>query len=129
MGFYEKYLLPKLLNLAMKSPEMTDLRRALIPRARGRVLELGIGSGLNLPFYARGVQVTGVDPSLELQAYARDVAADHDVDVTFIAESAESLPFERHYFDTAVVTWSLCTIGDPDATLAEVRRYSNLSAN
>ncbi|MEX0942471.1 MAG: class I SAM-dependent methyltransferase [Pseudomonadales bacterium] len=122
MGFYEKYLLPKLLNLAMKSPDMTGLRRELVPRARGRVLELGIGSGLNLPFYSRGVQVIGVDPSLELQAYARDIAADQGLDVSFLAQSAESLPFENHYFDSVVITWTLCTIGDPEVTLGEVRR-------
>jgi len=122
MGLYEKYLLPKLLNLAMKAPDMTRLRSQLIPQAEGHVLELGIGSGLNLPFYQRGVRVTGVDPSLELQAYARDVAADTAIDVEFIADSAESLPFEDQTFDSAVITWTLCTIPRPDAALAEVRR-------
>ena len=122
MGLYEKYLLPKLLNLAMKSPDMTRIRAALIPHATGRVLELGIGSGLNLPFYADGVAVTGVDPSLELQAYARDVAAESGVDVDFVAESAEALPFDNNSFDSAVITWTLCTIPDPDRALAEVRR-------
>ncbi|MEX2327386.1 MAG: class I SAM-dependent methyltransferase [Pseudomonadales bacterium] len=122
MGFYEKYLLPKLLNLAMKSPDMTGLRRELVPRARGRVLELGVGSGLNLPFYSRGVQIIGVDPSLELQTYAREIAADQGLDVSFLAQSAESLPFESDYFDSVVITWTLCTIADPEAAMAEVRR-------
>lgn len=122
MGLYEKYLLPRLLNMAMKSPEFARLRRELVPEATGRVLELGIGSGLNLPFYQRGVQVTGIDPSLELQNYAREVALTHSVDVEFVSQSAEILPFEDASFDSAVVTWTLCSIGDPLSALNEVRR-------
>ena len=122
MGFYERYLLPKLLNLAMQAPAMTRLRSQLIPQAHGRVLELGIGSGLNLPFYDKDVQVIGVDPSLELQVYAREIAKDQNLDVSFVAESAERLPFEDNYFDSAVITWTLCTIQDPAAALREVRR-------
>ena len=122
MGFYYKYLLPKLLNLAMKAPEMTRLRRELVPLATGRVLEIGVGSGLNLPFYAQQVHVTGVDPSLELQAYAREIAQDAKLAVEFLAVSAEAIPLADNIFDTAVITWSLCTIPDPDAALREVRR-------
>ena len=122
MGFYDKYLLPKLLNLAMKAPEMTRLRRDLVPLATGRVLEIGVGSGLNLPFYDRNVHVTGVDPSLELQAYAREIARDGKLDVEFLAVGTEAIPLEDKIFDTAVITWSLCTIPDPDAALREVRR-------
>ncbi len=122
MGFYERYLLPRLLNLAMKSPDMRRLRQQLIPEAGGHILELGIGSGLNLPYYERGVSVIGVDPSLELQAYARDVAEANAVDVEFVADSAERLPFSDNSFDSAVITWTLCTIPDPDLAIAEVRR-------
>ena len=122
MGFYDKYLLPKLLNLAMKAPEMTRLRRELVPLATGRVLEIGVGSGLNLPFYAQQVHVTGVDPSLELQAYAREIAQEAKLAVEFLAVSAEAIPLADNIFDTAVITWSLCTIPDPDAALREVRR-------
>ncbi|MCB1692498.1 MAG: class I SAM-dependent methyltransferase [Pseudomonadales bacterium] len=122
MGLYEKYLLPKLLNMAMKSPDMTRIREQLVPLAGGKVLELGVGSGLNLPFYRAGTKVTGVDPSLELQAYAREVAHKHRVDVEFVAQSAESLDFADNSFDSVVVTWTLCTIPDPAAALAEVRR-------
>jgi ubiquinone/menaquinone biosynthesis C-methylase UbiE len=122
MGIYERYLLPKLLNLVMQSPEMMGLRRQLIPMAEGRVLELGIGSGLNLPFYRDDVQVTGVDPSLELQSYARQIADEHEIDVEFVADSAEHLHFEDKTFDSVVITWTLCTIPDPIAALREVRR-------
>jgi ubiquinone/menaquinone biosynthesis C-methylase UbiE len=120
--FYEKYLLPKLLNMVMKAPEMTRLRRQLVPLATGKVLEVGMGSGLNLPFYAAGVQVTGVDPSLELQAYAREIAAGAHMDVEFLAVGAEDIPLPDNSFDSAVITWTLCTIPDPDAALSEVRR-------
>lgn len=122
MGFYDRYLLPRLLNMAMKSPDFARLRGELIPEAEGRVLELGIGSGLNLPFYRKGVHVTGVDPSLELQAYARDVASAHAVDVEFVGESAETLPFDDRSFDTAVITWTLCSIENHRSALEEVRR-------
>ena len=66
MGLYDKYILPKCLNFAMKAPAMTNLRQQLVPLAEGNVLEVGIGSGLNLPFYRDDVNVTGVDPSPEL---------------------------------------------------------------
>lgn len=122
MGYYEKYLLPKLLNMVMKAPEMTRLRRQLVPLATGKVLEVGMGSGLNLPFYAAGVKVTGVDPSLELQAYAREIAAGAAMDVEFLAVGAEDIPLPDNSFDSAVITWTLCTISDPDAALSEVRR-------
>ena len=122
VGFYDKYFLPKILNLAMKAPEMTRLRRQLVPLATGKVLEIGIGSGLNLPFYNKGVQVTGVDPSLELQAYAREVARESQVDIEFLGVGAEAIPLPDKSFDTVVITWSLCTIPDPDAALREVRR-------
>ena len=122
MGIYEKYILPKLLNLAMKSPPMTKLRSKLIPMASGRVLEIGIGSGLNLPHYAPGVQVTGLDPSLELQRYAREVAKESGIDVEFLAESGEQIPADDNSFDNVVMTWTLCTLPAPASALAEIRR-------
>ena len=122
MGIYEKYFLPKLLNLAMKAPAMKALRKRLVPLAEGRVLEVGIGSGLNLPFYNKSVHVTGLDPSLELQAYAREVADHESVDVDFIGLSGEEIPENINSFDTVVMTWTLCTIPDPRKALSEIRR-------
>lgn len=122
MGFYEKYLLPKILNAVMKSPELTNIRAQLVPQATGRVLEVGIGSGLNLPFYQDGVKVTGVDPSTELQVYAREVAERSAVEVDFLSLSGEDLPAEDNYFDSVVITWTLCSIPDPEKALAEIRR-------
>ncbi len=122
MGFYEKYLLPKLLNAVMQSPGISYLRKKQIPMATGKVVEIGIGSGLNIPLYQKDVQVTGVDPSEELQSYARELAADAAIDVEFIAKGAEDIPVADNTFDTAVVTWTLCTIPDPMAALHEIRR-------
>ncbi len=122
MGFYDKYILPKLINAAMKAPDMTRLRKRLVPLAEGNVLEIGVGSGLNLPFYDRSVNVIAVDPSEELQVYARDVASDVGINVEFVAESGETLPLDDNSFDSCVMTWTLCTIPNPTAALAEIRR-------
>lgn len=122
MGLYEKYLLPKLINLVMKSPDFYKLRQQLIPMASGKVIEIGIGSGLNLPFYSPDVQVTGVDPSLELQEYAVEVARESNMAVDFIARGCEEIPVPDNQFDTAVITWTLCSVPDPSLALAEVRR-------
>ncbi len=122
MGIYEKYFLPKLLNAVMKSPDLAALRRQWVPQAEGRVLEVGIGSGLNLPFYSPGVSVYGVDPSAELQVYAREVAQEANLNVEFVTQGCEDLPFGNDYFDSAVVTWTFCTIPDPISAIHEIRR-------
>ena len=87
MGMYQKYIFPKLLNFAMKAPALTKIRSSLLPIAEGKVLEIGIGSGLNLPFYNSDAQITGVDPSTELQAYAQDIAIEQGLKVEFLAQS------------------------------------------
>ena len=122
MGLYEKYLLPKILNCVMKSPDLTEIRAKLVPEANGRVLEVGIGSGLNLPFYAGNVTVVGLDPSVELQDYGREVAARCGVDVDFVNGSGEQIPSEDNDFDSVVITWTLCSIPDPVQALQEIRR-------
>ena len=122
MGLYDKYILPKCLNFAMKAPAMTNLRQQLVPLAEGKVLEVGIGSGLNLPFYKDDVHVTGVDPSPELQVYARHIAKKRGMKVAFLTQGGESLPINDNAFDSVVMTWTLCTIPKPDLALAEIRR-------
>ena len=122
MGIYEKYFLPKMLNMVMKSPDLAQLRKEWVPEAEGRVLEVGIGSGLNLPFYKAGVKVIGVDPSIELQQYALEVAAETDLDVEFLGQPCLDLPLENQSMDSAVVTWTFCTIPQPELALAEIRR-------
>ena len=122
MGIYEKYILPKFLNFAMKAPAMTKLRSRLVPLAEGKVLEIGIGSGLNLPFYSANVQVTGVDPSAELQVYAQDIARERGMNVEFLTRSGEAIPADENSFDSVVMTWTLCTIPEPVKALEEIRR-------
>src|SRR6266545_7796112 len=106
MGFYARYILPRLIELTMRNKEMARLRAAWIPQARGVVLEVGIGSGLNLPFYSSHVQrAYGVDPSVELQRIARERAASIPFEVELFAQSAEApLPLADGTIDTAVLT-------------------------
>ncbi len=125
MSFYQHWILPLLLHLAMKNRELAPYRARLIPEAKGQVIEIGVGSGLNLPAYGAGrvERVVGVDPSPELLAMARKAAAGNAaVPVELLERSAEELPFVDGSFDTAVVTWSLCTIPDPGRALHELRR-------
>lgn len=123
MGFYGKYLLPRILDLAMKNKDTTRVRAAVIPQARGEVLEVGIGSGLNLPFYSPEVKhIFGVDPSLELQKMASKRIAG-PIKVDFIAQSAEEpLPLEAASIDTIVMAWTLCSIPNAAKALQQMRR-------
>lgn len=89
VGLYRRYVLPKIIDLAMRNPETARLRAAWIPHARGQVLEIGIGSGLNLPFYSPDVErVYGVDPSEELQRLAWQRAVGAAMQIEFISQSA-----------------------------------------
>jgi len=124
MAFYAKYVLPRLIDLAMRNKDTTRLRAEWVPRARGEVLEVGIGSGLNLAFYPSEVRrVYGVDPSTELQQMARKRTAGHPLDVGFLSQSAEeSLPLPDRTIDTVVMTWTLCSISDPLKALLQMKR-------
>jgi ubiquinone/menaquinone biosynthesis C-methylase UbiE len=124
VGFYKRHILPRLIELAMKNKEASRLRAACVPKARGEVLEIGIGSGLNLPFYSPEVRrVHGVDPSAELQRLARRRAAERRADVDFILQSAdEPLPFADATMDSVLMTWTLCSIPNAPKALAEMRR-------
>ena len=124
MGLYTKYVLPTLIDLTMRNRETTRLRAEWLPRARGNVLEVGIGSGLNLPFYTSDVQrVLGVDPSAELQNMARKRSATLALNVDFALQSAECpLPIDDTSIDTVVVTWTLCSISKPLQALSEMKR-------
>jgi ubiquinone/menaquinone biosynthesis C-methylase UbiE len=122
MGFYARYILPHVIDVAMRNKETTRLRAAWISHARGGVLEIGIGSGLNLPFYSAQVRhVYAVDPSFELQRMARKRAVGRDVE--FLPQSAEEeLPLANASIDTIVMTWTLCSIPNPAKALQQMRR-------
>lgn len=124
MGIYAKYVLPRFIDLAMRNKDTARLRAEWIPRAHGDVLEVGMGSGLNLAFYSSDVQrVYGVDPSAELQRMARRRTRGRPVKVEFLSQSvAEPLPIPDKSIDTVVVTWTLCSIADPPKALQQMKR-------
>jgi ubiquinone/menaquinone biosynthesis C-methylase UbiE len=123
VNVYEKYLLPWLIHVSMRSKMAMAERRRFIPLASGTVLEVGVGSGLNLPFYGPAVQrLYALDPSRELWKMARKRVRKVAFPVEFLAASAERIPLEDVSADTAVSTWTLCTIPDPLQALSEVRR-------
>jgi ubiquinone/menaquinone biosynthesis C-methylase UbiE len=124
MSFYAKFVLPRIIDVAMRNPETARLRAEWIPKARGQVLEVGIGSGLNLPFYSPEVEcVYGVDPSVELGRLARTRAAASATKVEFLLQSAEQpLPLASASMDTVVLTWTLCSIPNASSALQEMKR-------
>jgi ubiquinone/menaquinone biosynthesis C-methylase UbiE len=118
MAFYHDHVLPCLTHLAMSNRRLVDYRRRVVSKARGRVLEIGVGSGLNLPLYGgQAANVYGIDSSAALLQRAR-----HASRAELIEASAEIIPFENGIFDTVVTTWTLCTIPDVIAALREMRR-------
>jgi SAM-dependent methyltransferase len=123
MGFYSRYVLPRLTHLTMGYAALRPYRARAAGAARGRVLEIGVGSGLNLPFYGDAVdELIGVDPSPGMLALARRAAAASLRKVTLLEYPAETLPLDDRSVDTVVVTWALCSIPDPLAALKEARR-------
>lgn len=124
MGLYARHVLPHIINLAMQNKDATRLRGDWIPQARGAVLEIGVGSGLNLPFYSSKVQtVFAVEPSIKLQKMARKREAPGHIKVEFLSQSAEdALPLPDESMDTIVMTWTLCSIPDAKRALAQMKR-------
>jgi ubiquinone/menaquinone biosynthesis C-methylase UbiE len=122
MGFYQDRILPHLVHLSMRQNTFSAYRRRLVPTAHGRVLEVGIGSGLNLPLYTTAAQrVVGLDTSRRLLSMARQVI-NAEIPTELIEGSAEALPMEDGSLDTVVTTWTLCTIPDVVGALQEMRR-------
>jgi SAM-dependent methyltransferase len=123
-SFYDRHILPRLLGCACSSSPVMRQRQKVVPKASGRVLELGIGLGLNLAFYdpERVASVTGVDPAAELRA--KTLAAPRDPRLVLDVQdgTAEALPFEDRSFDSVVCTFTLCSVHTPAAALAEARR-------
>lgn len=123
MGLYARYVLPRLIESACSQKPLMNLRARYVPDARGRVLEIGIGSGHNLKYYGETVSsVTGIDPAAELTARARDRAKNMHCSVYVIEQSGEVIPAEDEFFDTIVCTWTLCSIPNVYRALNEMRR-------
>lgn len=123
-GIYDRYVLPHLIQCACAAKTLNLKRAELIPQARGTVIEIGCGGGLNFGLYdsARVTRVVGLDPSAQLLRMAQSKAAQASVPIELVEGVGEALPFPDASFDTAVLTFTLCSVGDPAASLGEVRR-------
>ncbi len=123
MGFYQDQILPRLINLAMRHKNLAAYRSRIVPAAEGLVLEIGIGSGLNLPFYSASVrQVIGLEPSPKLLAMADRAGRAGARRFELIEGSAEMIPFGDGSVDTVLTTWTLCSIPAVGQALREMRR-------
>jgi ubiquinone/menaquinone biosynthesis C-methylase UbiE len=124
VGIYEHWILPRVLDFAMRQPPIMKQREKVVPLASGRVLEIGMGSGLNLSYYDKGKleKLWGLEPSEELRELARERARAADIDVEFIGLTGEEIPMDSGQCDSVVVTYTLCTIPDAVRALREMRR-------
>jgi ubiquinone/menaquinone biosynthesis C-methylase UbiE len=123
MGFYEEWIVPPLIDWSMRNKRLRPYRERTAGAAEGRVLDIGIGSGLNLPFYARKArEIFGLDPSLALLARAQSKAPRTQTPVHLLEGSAERIPLADHTIDTVVMTWTGCSIPEICAALEEMRR-------
>ena len=118
MGLYDKYILPKFLNCACGSKPINYQRQKVVPLAKAKVLDIVIGSGLNIPFYNSDQidKVIGIDPSYELIELAKELANDSKASIELVIGSAESIPYPDNFFDTVLVTYTMCTI--PNVAIA-----------
>jgi len=124
VSLWSDRVLPFLIEKAGRSHAILEARQRWVPRAHGAVLEVGVGSGLNLAFYdpTRVTHVVALDPSAPLLARAAPRAADAHVAVELVRGDAEALPYADASFDSIVMTYTLCSIDDPLRALAEIRR-------
>ena len=129
MGLYSKYILPKIINCACGSKPINYQRDKLVPYAKGIVLDIGIGSGLNIPFYNKSNinHLYGLDPSPELLETAMKVAKTHELEIEFLECGAESIPLADNSIDTIVITYTMCTI--PDISLSNAEMFRVLKPN
>ena len=124
MGIYSKYIFPLLLDKVLSTPEMGEYRRRALAPVKGETLEIGFGTGLNLPFYPGAVtKLTGIDSEDMLRGRVRNRVARSQIPVTRMRIDATGrLPFDDHSFDSVVSTLTLCSVSDTAAALAQVQR-------
>jgi ubiquinone/menaquinone biosynthesis C-methylase UbiE len=123
MNFYNEKLLPKLIDFVMSGELFSRERAQVVPQVQGQVLEIGFGSGLNLPYYPRTVTgLYALDPSLEARKLAEKRLAQVSFPVTFIDLKGEEIPLADDSVDTVLSTWTLCTIPGIEQALSEIRR-------
>src|SRR5262249_31286049 len=123
VGLYEERIVPWLIHLSMRQSRLAPYRGRVVSTAIGRVLEVGIGSGLNLPFYGRNVkQVVGLEPSPKLLDMALKAARQAQIPLRLVEGTAETTPIQDRSIDTVVTTWTMCSIPDVERALLEMRR-------
>lgn len=129
MGFYDRHVLPRLLNAAMSAKPISYQRRKVVPRAQGRVLEIGFGAGHNLPYYdANKVErIWALEPSVEMRKRSQERRAASPIALQFIDLPSETIPLDAESADTVLITYTLCTIPDVMAALGEMRRVMKVS--
>ncbi|HEV2651304.1 MAG TPA: class I SAM-dependent methyltransferase [Rhizomicrobium sp.] len=124
MGFYDRHILPRLLNAAMGTKPITYQRKKVVPRAQGRVLEVGFGAGHNLPFYdpAKVELIWALEPAAEMRARAGERAAASPIPLEFLGLPGEQIPLDAESADTVLITYTMCSIPDVMKALGEMRR-------
>jgi len=124
MNYYSKHILPKLIDWTCKQNPNMKQREKVVPWAKGKVLEIGIGSGLNIPFYDKEEiqQLIGIDPSEEIWNKNNNNTEELGFDFQFINAFAENIPLDSNSMDSVVITYTLCTIPDTEKALEEIRR-------
>ena len=124
MGFYDRFILPPLLNAAMGSKPITYQRKKVVPQAAGTVLEIGMGAGHNLPFYdkAKVTRLIGLEPHPKLRTRAAVRAKEAGVAVEFTDLKAEDIDLPAASIDTVVITYTLCTIPDVPKAMSAIAR-------
>jgi len=124
LSFYDKYILPKVLNCTCASKPIRYQRDKIVPLAEGVVLDVGIGSGLNIPFYNKSKinYLYGLDPSKELLDIAKSVANKENLEIEFLECGAESIPLPDKSIDTVLITYTMCTIPDVALSNSEIMR-------
>jgi ubiquinone/menaquinone biosynthesis C-methylase UbiE len=123
MGFYRDIILPRICDLAMRNKRLLPFRERVIGAAEGRVLEVGAGSGRNLPFYQPPVrEVLALEPAPRLVTMAQTASRETRIPVSFVEASAEAIPLDDHSIDTVITTWTLCSVPQAVTALGEMRR-------
>lgn len=123
MGFYSNFIIPYGIDIVMSGSPLSEYRQQLLKNVSGEILEIGFGTGLNLPFYPDSVsKITTIDPNPGMKKLARSRIADSNIDVDFQLLNGESLPMADASFDSVVCTWTLCSIAQVEQAIAEVYR-------
>ena len=121
---YEKFVLPKVLDVCCSTKPITYQRNKVVPNAEGTILEIGIGSGLNIPYYQKSniKKIYGLDPSPELCEMAKKAAHNNEIKIDFLIEGAEEIKLPSQSIDTVLITYTLCSIPNPNDALKEMKR-------